>query len=120
MGRRKIGVSEIQSLSRDENNGQTTQVLVFVLPTVARRGHPWENGYAERLIRTLKDEEVHLNDSEDIHEAKEHIEKTFITQVYHQKRLTRRWGFDSYGISTTKLVLTLRNCGLNKRMHFNL
>ena len=27
-------------------------------------------------------------------------------------------GFDSYGISTTKLVLTLRNCGLNKRMHF--
>ena len=26
--------------------------------------------------------------------------------------------FDSYGISTTNLILTLRNCGLNKRMHF--
>ena len=24
----------------------------------ARRGRPWENGYAERLIRTLKEEEV--------------------------------------------------------------
>ena len=34
--------------------------------SVARRGHPWENGYAERLIRTLKEEEVHLNDYDDI------------------------------------------------------
>jgi len=30
--------------------------------SVARRGRPWENGYAERLIRTLKEEEVYLND----------------------------------------------------------
>ena len=53
--------------------------------SVARRGCPWENGYAERLIRTLKEEEVHLNDYEDIHEAKTRIGQ-FITQVYHQKR----------------------------------
>ena len=53
--------------------------------SVARRGHPWENGYAERLIRTLKEEEVHLNDYEDITEARERIGH-FITQVYHQKR----------------------------------
>ena len=26
--------------------------------SVAQRGHPWENGYAERLIRTLKEAEV--------------------------------------------------------------
>ena len=53
--------------------------------SVARRGCPWENGYAERLIRTLKEEEVHLNDSEDIHEARNRIGH-FIEQVYHQKR----------------------------------
>ena len=53
--------------------------------SVARRGHPWENGYAERLIRTLKEEEVHLNAYEDIHEARARIGH-FITQVYHQKR----------------------------------
>ena len=47
----------------------------------ARRGCPWENGYAERLIRTFKEEEVHLNDYEDTHQARD-----FITQVYHQKR----------------------------------
>ncbi len=53
--------------------------------SVAQRGRPWENGYAERLIRTLKEEEVHTNDYADITEAREHIEH-FITQVYHQKR----------------------------------
>ena len=53
--------------------------------SVARRGCPWENGYAERLIRTLKEEEVHLNDYEDITEARERIGH-FITQVYHHKR----------------------------------
>ena len=53
--------------------------------SVARRGCPWENGYAERLIRTLKEEEVHLNDYEGIHEAKVRIGQ-FIRQVYHQKR----------------------------------
>ena len=53
--------------------------------SVARRGGPWENGYAERLIRTLKEEEVHLNDYENIHEARDRIDH-FITQVYHLKR----------------------------------
>lgn len=53
--------------------------------SVARRGCPRENGYAERLIRTLKEEEVHLNAYEDIHEARDRIGH-FITQAYHQKR----------------------------------
>ena len=53
--------------------------------SIARRGCPWENGYAERLIRTLKEEEVYLNDYQDIHEARDRIGH-FITQVYHQKR----------------------------------
>ena len=53
--------------------------------SLARRGCPWENGYAERLIRTLKEEEVYLNDYQDIHEARVRIGH-FITQVYNQKR----------------------------------
>ena len=53
--------------------------------SLAQRGRPWENGYAERLIRTLKEEEVHLNDYEDITEVRARIGH-FITQVYHQKR----------------------------------
>ena len=54
--------------------------------SVARGGCPWENGYAERLIRILKEEEVHLNNYEDIHETRaSRIGKPFITQVYHHK-----------------------------------
>ena len=53
--------------------------------SVARRGCPWENGYAERLIRTLKEEEVYLNAYDDIHEARARIGH-FITQVYNHKR----------------------------------
>ena len=53
--------------------------------SVAHRGCPWENGYAERLIRTLKEEEVHLNDYDDISQARTRIGH-FIEQVYHQKR----------------------------------
>ena len=54
--------------------------------SLAYRGRPWENGnHAERLIRTLKEEEVHLNDYDDIIEARTRIGH-FITQVYNQKR----------------------------------
>ncbi|RKU08144.1 IS3 family transposase [Candidatus Poribacteria bacterium] len=53
--------------------------------SVARRGRPWENGYAERLIRTLKEEEVDINDYQSITEARDRIGE-FITHVYHQKR----------------------------------
>ena len=53
--------------------------------SVAHRGRPWENGYAERLIRTLKEEEVHLNEYQSITEARDRI-GYFIEQVYHQKR----------------------------------
>ena len=54
--------------------------------SLAKRGCPSENGYAERRpIRTLKEEEVHLNDYEDITQARARIGH-FITQVYHHKR----------------------------------
>ena len=53
--------------------------------SVARRGRPWENGYAERLIRTLKEEEVDINDYQSITEARDRI-GDFITNVYNLKR----------------------------------
>ena len=53
--------------------------------SVARRGCPWENGYAERLIRTLKEEEVSLNDYENLSDVQARI-SYFLQQVYNQKR----------------------------------
>ena len=53
--------------------------------SVAPRGRPWENGYAERLIRTLKAEEININEYESLTEARERIGH-FITSVYNIKR----------------------------------
>ena len=53
--------------------------------SLAQRGCPWENGYAERLIQTLKEEEVHLNDYDNISEVQARI-GYFIEQVYNEKR----------------------------------
>ena len=63
----------------------TTLMRHGIEVSLARRGCPWENGYAERLIRTLKEEEVHLNDSDNISEVQARI-SYFIEQVYNQKR----------------------------------
>ena len=63
----------------------TTLMRHGVEISLAQRGGPWENGYAERLIRTLKEEEVHLNNYDNISEVELRI-GYFIEQVYNQKR----------------------------------
>ena len=74
----------VQYLSKVSNISLLTHHSIEIFGT--RRGCPWENGYAERLIRTLKEEEVHINDYKNIQEARARIGKPFITQVYHHKR----------------------------------
>ena len=56
-----------------------------VQSSMATKGKPTENGYAERLIRTIKEEEVYLSDYRDIDEAREQLEY-FIDVVYNQLR----------------------------------
>ena len=79
----------------DQGTQYLSKVYLSTLEThgieisVAQRVRPWENGYAERLIRTLKEEEVHINDSQSIAEARDRI-GDFITNVYNLKRPIRR------------------------------
>ena len=49
-------------------------------------GKPGENGYAERVIRTIKEEEVYLSDYRNMADAKQQIGH-FIDVVYSQKRI---------------------------------
>ena len=49
-------------------------------------GAAWQNGYAERLIRTIKEEEVYLSDYHDYHDAYQQI-GCFLDDVYMLKRI---------------------------------
>lgn len=53
--------------------------------SMAAKGKPAENGYAERLIRTIKEEEVYLSDYQSMAEAREQL-GYFIEVVYNQLR----------------------------------
>lgn len=55
-------------------------------------GEPTQNGYAERVIRTIKEEEVYLNEYRDITDARANIGH-FITDVYQTKRIHSALGY---------------------------
>jgi len=60
--------------------------------SMAAVGEPRENGYAERLMRTIKEEEVALNDYIDFHEAYARIGR-FLDDVYQHKRIHSALGY---------------------------
>src|SRR4051794_23984884 len=60
--------------------------------SMSRSGNPYDNAKAERFMRTLKYEEVHLNEYETFNEADASIEN-FIEEVYNQKRLHSAIGY---------------------------
>ena len=60
--------------------------------SMAAVGKPSENGYAERLIRTIKEEEVYLSDYQSMQDAREQLGH-FIDVVYHHERLHSALGY---------------------------
>jgi len=74
--------------------GEYVGVLVEhkVKISMASVGRPDQNGYAERLIRTIKEEEVELSEYEGFWDAKERIGK-FIEEVYQKKRIHSALGY---------------------------
>ncbi len=60
--------------------------------SMAAAGVPEENGYAERLMRTIKEEEVALAEYRDFAEAQQQI-GSFIEDVYATKRIHSALGY---------------------------
>lgn len=60
--------------------------------SMAAVGRPTENAYVERLIRTLKEEEVSLNEYEDYDDAYHRIGR-FLDDVYMTKRVHSALGY---------------------------
>jgi transposase InsO family protein len=63
-----------------------------VLISMAAVGKPEENGYAERLMKTIKDEEVDLSDYRDFADAERQI-KCFLEDIYMTKRIHSSLGY---------------------------
>jgi putative transposase len=59
---------------------------------MAAVGEAWQNGYAERLMRTIKEEEVDLLEYRNFAEAREQIGR-FLDEVYLKKRINSLLGY---------------------------
>lgn len=62
--------------------------------SMAAQGNPYDNAFVESFIRTLKCEEVYLNEYETFSDALENI-SSFIEDVYNKKRLHSSLGYRS-------------------------
>jgi len=60
--------------------------------SMADIGAAWQNGFAERLIRTIKEEEVYLSEYENFDHACRQIGR-FLGEVYIQKRIHSSLGY---------------------------
>jgi len=60
--------------------------------SMAEAGHAEQNGYAERMMRTIKEEEVYLSDYRDEADARAQIGR-FLNDVYQHKRIHSSLGY---------------------------
>ena len=60
--------------------------------SMAEIGEPTQNGYAERLLRTIKEEEVYLSEYEDFQDCYQNIDR-FLNDVYMNKRIHSSLGY---------------------------
>ena len=73
-------------------NERYRALLDGVRLSMSAKGEPIENGYAERLMRTIKEEEVRLSDYDDYADARTQISR-FLGDVYRHKRIHSALGY---------------------------
>jgi hypothetical protein len=85
---RKLRVVSDVGLCVDDHLLQEAQVRI----SMAEVGAAWQNGYAERLIRTIKEDEVDLAEYQDYHDAHRQLGR-FLDAVYAHQRIHSALGY---------------------------
>jgi len=62
--------------------------------SMSRKGNPYDNAFVESFMKTLKYEEVYLNEYNTYSDAYQNIQR-FIDDVYNKKRLHSSLGYKS-------------------------
>ncbi len=65
-----------------------------ILPSMSRKGNPYDNAFAESFFKTLKYEEVRMNEYDTFDDALKNIEH-FIEEIYNKKRLHSSIGYQT-------------------------
>lgn len=61
-------------------------------PSMSRKGNPYDNARMESFYKTLKMEEVNLQDYADLDDARQHLDR-FIGELYNRERLHSSLGY---------------------------
>ena len=63
-----------------------------IIPSMSRPGNPYDNASCESFLKTLKREEIHANDYQDLGHLNANVE-AFIQQYYNRRRLHSALGY---------------------------
>jgi putative transposase len=92
----RIGTPEVHHSDQGVQYAATAYVRRLtsrgVAISMAAVGKPEENGYAERLMRTIKEEEVALTEYRDFADARRQLGR-FLDAVYNRKRIHSSLGY---------------------------
>ncbi len=90
----RFGCSKLTQLRILQASSRFISALLppFPVCTLAEVGAAWQNGFAERLVRTIKEEEVDLSEYRDYQDAYRQVGR-FLDQVYMHKRIHSSLGY---------------------------
>jgi len=93
---RQVGVGLVHHSDQGVQYASAEYVAVLtsknITISMSRTGNPYDNAMAESFMKTLKTEEVYLNEYESLLDATINIDH-FIDQVYNKKRLHSSLGY---------------------------
>jgi len=92
LGFEKLTHHSDQGVQYTSNEYVETLKNYGIVISMSRKGNPYDNAFAESFIKTLKTEEVNMNEYETFKDAYRNI-KTFIEDVYNKKRLHSSIGY---------------------------